>query len=73
MPAEGQIVWCGRSIGAKYVVGKKQMTRLERWTCVSCWGPGFPLQAAGNHQREECAENSDILMEERTSNVGLGR
>lgn len=43
VPAEERIVWCGRSIGAKYVVGKKQITRLERWACVPCWGPGFTL------------------------------
>lgn len=33
----------------------------------------FTLQAAGNHQREECVKNSKVLMEDRASKLGLGR
>lgn len=64
-PAEGQIVWCGRSTGNKYVVGEKQVMRL---------GAGLPPAVSScNHQREECAKDSEVLMEERASNLGLGR
>lgn len=63
-PAEGQIVWCGSSTGNKYVVGKKQVMRL---------GAGLPpAVSSSNHQREECAEDREVLMEERASNLGLG-
>lgn len=55
------------------MVGEKQVMRLERWACVPCWGPGFALQASGNHQREEGAESRKVLMEERASNLGLGK
>lgn len=55
------------------MVGEEQVGWKGGPVCHAGVRASPTLQASGNHQRQEGAENRKVLMEERASNLGLGK